>query len=723
MNKFYVLHACAAAILLASACNGLGTDPVTSGQAEVSIALTADGSHNPKVKSQAEETLPDIGDFTVEIFKKESGKRLYRDTYSNSTNAKIRLNAGGYKLLAWHGDSLASGFKSAYYEAAVPFEISAADRRVNVSGTAKLANVKVSVNHGATLVADNPGCYTRVTSDKPGTRGYLQFVSDETRAGFLPAGTLAIEVYAPSTTEGQIKYFKTTVTAEPNDYITLDIDSQAAEGKLTVGIIIDKQTETVSKTIVVDATDISTDTPTITLNGDIKSSKSFYEGDEMDGNYVSIVSPAGYSHAWLDITSDWLSAKGVPSRIDLCNLDSGTKAIFEGLGIKILEMKPETRFSSIDFGGMTYSTKLNLHNGFSATFKLTVTDKNGKEAVSAPFSVTLLANNANLNLGENNAFSRSLRKFSLNVTAGKPEKYTIQYRTAGGTWKNISGATVSGNSVNVDKLSGLNPSTTYEVRAIYNGNPENATSPVTITTENAGQVGNSSFEEWTTETLTISVALASDRQLDWYQPFSDPSTAWWAVTSRASMPTSILATTKTSVKSFPSVAYSRQSTEGSFSAHIYSVNVGRLNTDLLGTTGTVYAGDLFIGKADDSGKHISDGHAFSSRPDRFTFDYHYAPVENEKFYVAIEFQDAAGNVIKKEEREGNAASSWTEYAIDLNWDDISRKAGKIYIQFKSSSSSSPSYKNNTSLEVADNSSQGGHFGSSLFVDNLKLIYE
>ena len=189
------------------------------------------------------------------------------------------------------------------------------------------------------------------------------------------------------------------------------------------------------------------------------------------------------------------------------------------------------------------------------------------------------------------------------------------------------------------------------------------------------------------------------------------------------MPTSILATTKTSVKSFPTVAYSPDCASGARSAHIYTVNVGRYNTDLV-ASGTSYAGELFIGTADDSGNHSSDGHSFASRPDKFSFKYKFAPKGSENFYVKIEFKDASGNVINTmEDTAGPSASDWTDYSVGLSWDDLTKKAASIYISFKSSSSSSPGINSNSALEVAGNDSQYGHFGSSLYVDDIELTYE
>lgn len=694
------------------------------GTAEVILSLDTDGSH--RTKSVAEEELPSIDDFTVEIFKNESGARLYRDTYANAKDTKIRLNGGSYDLSAFHGDSLKAGFDAAFYHAAVPFTITAEQRRVNVSGTAKLANVKVAVEYGEALKTYYQRFCTSVSTDKENVKDTLGFSQTETRAGFIPAGTLTVNLYAAEPGQ-KMKYFHTQVSASPNDFITLKLDTKPFTGKISVGIVIDSDTETVEKTVELDPTDVATDAPSIRVSDNLKAGAvEFYEGDDLDGTMVDIATPAGYSHAWLDITSDYLKSKGVAERVDLTAMDAATSAAFAAAGIQVLRMTENTRFAYIDFSGMKDRMKCG-DTPFEGKFSLTVTDKNGVSAESGEFSLKMLKNSASLDISEANAFARSFREVKLAVTAGRTEKYTLQYRTSGGSWKAVDG-TVSENAVNYAKISGMTPGTDYQFRAIYNANPDNATPVVTVRTEDAAQVGNSDFEDWTTETLTLNVTAEGKRYLDWYLPYKDASDAWWAVTSRQSMPTSFMSTTWTSVKSFPTVAYSPDVYSGSRSAHVYSVNIGKYNTNtsnipVFGVKSKTYPGELFIGTADDSGLHVTDGHAFGSRPDKFTFRYKYAPNGSEKFYVRVEFKDKDGNVVwSREDNDGASAGDWTQYSADIAWTDITKKVSSIFISFKSSSSSDPGVKTATSIEVAG-SDVDGHFGSSLYVDDIELIYE
>ena len=719
------------------------------GTTEVTFSLATDGTHH-KVKSElAADYIPEVDDFTVEVFKQEGSKdkRLYRDTYPNSKDKAIKLNAGSYYMLAYHGNALGVGFgkEYAYFQAKEPFQISADQRKVAVSATAKLYNVKVAMNYGADLLKDYPDFLITLATDKEGAKGTLSYTkNDAAKEGFIPAGTLTFtlfqdksQVNATPDENGNIKVtaFRKTITVEPNDFITLTVNTKPAEGKLTVGIEIDKETETVTDNVEINSTYVSTEAPIVTLGDKLASTLEFHEDEDLTGALVSLKSAAGYSHVYLDFTSPYLVSRGLESGLDLMKMDEATKAEMDKLGITTTEMGPDVKVAAVDFSGLSQKVKYEA-DPFDATFKVRVVDNNGNTVTSAPFIIKIQKLTAQVNVAEANAFARSFRGVTMTVNEGIASKFALQYRTGEGDWTTVKPESIEGNTLNFAKIGGsLLPETAYQFRSIYDNNAAEVSDNVVVTTEAAAQVGNAGFEEWTTETIKISVEAAKDRKLDWYLPYSNNSDSnnsdsWWAVTSKRSIVTNILATTETCVKSFPTVAYSPiEFTQGKISAHVYSVNVGKYNTDLtpnsmFGHDDKTYVGELFIGTADDSGNHSSDGHSFASRPDKFSFKYKYTPVKNEKFYVEILFKDASGNVIfSKVDNDGPSSSSaWATYTCDINWEDIHKKVSSIYISFKSTSSSSPDKINRSTIEVAGNNFTG-HFGSSLYIDDIQMIYE
>ena len=712
------------------------------GTTEVTFSLATDGTHH-KVKSElAADYIPEVDDFTVEVFKQEGSKdkRLYRDTYPNSKDKAIKLNAGSYYMLAYHGNALGVGFgkEYAYFQAKEPFQISADQRKVSVSATAKLYNVKVAMNYGADLLKDYPDFLITLATDKEGAKGTLSYTkNDAAKEGFIPAGTLTFtlfqdksQVNATPDKNGNIKVtaFRKTITVEPNDFITLTVNTKPAEGKLTVGIEIDKETETVTDNVEINSTYVSTEAPVVTLGDKLVSALEFHEDEDLTGALVSLKSAAGYSHVYLDFTSPYLESKGLISGLDLMNMDEATKAEMDKLGITTTEMGPDVKFAAVDFSGLSQKVKYEA-DPFDATFNVRVVDNNGNTVTSAPFTIKIQKLTAQVNVAEANAFARSFRGVTMTVNEGIASKFALQYRTGEGDWTTVKPESIEGNTLNFAKIGGsLLPETAYQFRSIYDNNAAEVSDNVVVTTEAAAQVGNAGFEVWTTDSMTVKInanIFGKKFTHNWYEAFGNSVDKWWAVTSKKSMPTSVNDVSNYNVKNFPTVAYSStEKCEGSYSAHLFSVNIGGMNTSSSILAGnTTYPGELFIGTADDSGNPTYSGHRFTTRPDKISFRYKYAPKGSEKFYVKIELKDAAGSVLySKEDTQGPAATEWTEYTTSIDWADLTKKPENILIIFKSSSSAKPDVTAKSNLEVAGKTERG-HFGSSLYIDDIQMIYE
>ena len=712
------------------------------GTTEVTFSLATDGTHH-KVKSElAADYIPEVDDFTVEVFKQEGSKdkRLYRDTYPNSKDKAIKLNAGSYYMLAYHGNALGVGFgkEYAYFQAKEPFQISADQRKVSVSATAKLYNVKVAMNYGADLLKDYPDFLITLATDKEGAKGTLSYTkNDAAKEGFIPAGTLTFtlfqdksQVKANPDENGNIKVnaFRKTITVEPNDFITLTVNTKPAEGKLTVGIEIDKETETVTDNVEINSTYVSTEAPVVTLGDKLASTLEFHEDEDLTGALVSLKSAAGYSHVYLDFTSPYLESKGLISGLDLMNMDEATKAEMDKLGITTTEMGPDVKFAAVDFSGLSQKVKYEA-DPFDATFNVRVVDNNGNTVTSAPFTIKIKKLTAQVNVAEANAFARSFRGVTMTVNKGTASKFALQYRTGEGDWTTVQPESIEGNTLNFAKIGGsLLPETAYQFRSIYDNNAAEVSDNVVVTTEAAAQVGNAGFEVWTTDSMTVKInanIFGKKFTHNWYEAFGNSVDKWWAVTSKKSMPTSVNDVSNYNVKNFPTVAYSStEKCEGSYSAHLFSVNIGGMNTSSSILAGnTTYPGELFIGTADDSGNPTYSGHRFTTRPDKISFRYKYAPKGSEKFYVKIELKDAAGSVLySKEDTQGPEALKWTEYSVSFDWSDFSKQPENILIIFKSSSAKKPGVTANTTMEVAG-VPEPGHFGSSLYIDDIQMIYE
>ena len=710
------------------------------GTTEVTFSLATDGTHH-KVKSElSADYIPEVDDFTVEVFKQEGSKdkRLYRDTYPNSKDKAIKLNAGSYYMLAYHGNALGVGFgkEYAYFQAKEPFQISADQRKVSVSATAKLYNVKVAMNYGADLLKDYPDFLITLATDKEGAKGTLSYTkNDAAKEGFIPAGTLTFtlfqdksQVNANPDENGNIKViaFRKTITVEPNDFITLTVNTKPAEGKLTVGIEIDKETETVTDNVEINSTYVSTEAPIVTLGDKLASTLKFHEDEDLTGALVSLKSAAGYSHVYLDFTSPYLESKGLISGLDLMNMDEATKAEMDKLGITTTEMGPDVKFAAVDFSGLSQKVKYEAVP-FYATFKVRVVDNNDTTVTSAPFTIKIQKLTAQVNVAEANAFARSFRGVTMTVNKGTASKFALQYRTGDGDWTTVNPESIEGNTLNFAKIGGsLLPETAYQFRSIYNNNAAEVSDNVVVTTEAAAQVPNAGFEHWYSKVVQEAIKV---NIVEWYpneKSISDNGDkGFWA--TRNDLTTSPRYDATNFYCAYSGTIKSDNGRHNSSCAEISTVGWGERNTFTLlgGKCSNVTAGMLFIG---DYKNTELFGKEFHSRPDAFEFYYKFAPVKNESFKAYIVVENREGDSITELGR-GEILSNvevkeFSKQTVKVTYSNITKIPTHMYIVFMSSSADSPSVNSVTGSRGAFSGyADSRYVGSVLTVDDVNLIYE
>jgi hypothetical protein len=286
-------------------------------------------------------------------------------------------------------------------------------------------------------------------------------------------------------------------------------------------------------------------------------------------------------------------------------------------------------------------------------------------------------------------------------------------------------ASINGKTVVFETIGGLNPGTSYRLWTVYNENQNNRTSDHTITTENAQQIGNSSFETFTVNTFKGTHTI---NWFDLWDAYGDP---WWATNSSITLDKSNSAAYAT-YKSFPTVNMTSKSPySGYYAITITSVAVGDVSSDwnLMNSWGDAQVGEVFIGKADNStehnGSHIEDGHAFASRPSSMSYWYKLDCFESDPYYVEIKILDKDGEVIGSAVKKDGASSvsSWTQVTLPINYTVTDKKAAEIYVVFKSSASGKKTSRKYT-LSRYDYG-EGNvtiHAGNVLWIDEVKLNY-
>ncbi len=728
MRHIRFVLTCLAAFATVSCTEAL-EEIATGADGEVTVSLTSDGDCRPHLKSAVQEEEVPAGEFMVEIFKSDGNVRLYRDTYANTENKAIKLNGGDYRLVASHGDPDGCGFDAPYYMGEEMFTVHAQTHE-EVHVTAKLANVKIAVEFGENLVIDYPEHYAVVRSDKDCS---LEFSAEEERAGYMPAGNLSLELYAKI--DGEWKYYASELEEySPNDFVTFHVDTKEGEGSLSLNIKVDDSVELVEKEVEIPQSMLPKEAPKMTFNGfgDSDVIEVVEAGETPESLKIDIVADAGIGHCILHINSEYLARIGVPAEIDLVTVEENVAELLKDNGFDWRGVMQGQRLAYIDLTGVAEKLASEVYddaNPFEAEISFEIEDSNGKKSAESQ-SVTIAALKPEFSFSAvpTDAWARSIRGMQISYANLNPSVLKLQYKaSADSDWQDAGLSSNSGSVLSFNNISGLTPETEYQLRAIYNGNEASAIQTA-LTTEAAAQVGNSGFEEWQTSEFKFTYDIpfiGGEHNIDWYHPWSSEETdIWWAVNSRKTMPssTSIVSDNWNWVR-FPTVAYTTESCQGSHAAVVYSVNVGDWLTSAA-LVGDRVAGELFIGTADDSGNHSSEGHSFASRPDSLCFMYKYESNGGETFSVHAELYSEDGTVIATASTDsGSASSSWLRFSLPFQYADTARNAAKIYMSFKSTSASRPSVTGNKVITIADNAQYTGNFGSMLYLDDLQLVYE
>lgn len=387
MRHLSAITACLA--LLMTACNDPMSDVsgVSESEQTGTVVITLDADHRNEiqdVRSSSTETVS-VDDFWIEIFNSKS-VRLFCEKYSTAKGAVINLNTGDYRLLAKHGDSLGVGFDKPFYMADRGFAVEA--RKDNsVSATARLANVKASVVFGENLSNSYfyGDCYAVLRNVNPRVKSSLRFDVNETRAGYIPAGNLILEVYA-KIGDTYMYYPMEARNFSPNDFVTFRIDADERDGDMTVSVLIDDSVEVKEETIVMTGEHI------IPYSAPYMIRKSF----DNNGNFaispgvvpasedleVSVNAEASMTSLVLTTYSEYISESLLPRSVDLMN--PGTYASgLEKAGL-VWHINSAATLAVVDFEYVARYFAENAPKGVSgqiaASFTLKTTDTKGRTA-------------------------------------------------------------------------------------------------------------------------------------------------------------------------------------------------------------------------------------------------------------------------------------------------------------------------------------------------------
>lgn len=769
--------------LLLSSCNDpfLIKDVGSDGQGALSLNLSMDSGFvvtkaddSGSVTMTAQDTLDN---FRVEIYRKVSddmtdGIRLYKALYADAKDDLIPLDAGDYFLRAKFGDSLGIGFDRPFLMAEKAFTIRP-QMREDVSATAKVSNVKVSVRFGDNFQEYYPDYYVKVINNDPKLIGYknsVRFDKDEVRSAFIHHGEMTVEVYADFKGDGDWKYYQISgidadndgVIADgekfryqPNDHITFDIDAaDKLYGNLLVNIKIENGTDNKAFQTEVPEYKAPQDGPKVTRQGfDVKVDGNdgyayVYENRARqynDGQSFSYSAKAGMTGCSLTVDAATL---GFSNRtFDLTN-DSDVEVLKNaGIRCSLGQFMGIVDFTDamMNLGNPDHSAAVTYVNDTDpcATFSMTVTDEANETAAVTGSLLVWPELKGTMIIPDYNVWAWKVASPMVEISKGKPEYCQLQMSEDGKTWTTVQpSGTISGNKVTFADVTGLEPSTDYWFRVVDGEFDVTGKDGVKVTTEAALQLGNPGFEEFRVNQFAFKynkylIGGATTEYRCWYDfPTSDPNLTQWAANSSATLDNNVT-TQYLYYKCYPTVTLQK----GGAAAGNYSVMIASIATTDYGSdamSGDAKTGEVWIGAADNSGEHkgghTENGDVFTSRPSKMTFQHKFSHHDNDPYYVEVQVWDSGKNVIGT----GSISSAvsvepdWTLAEVPITYTVKNKKAAYIYVSFKSSATGSTKSRKfegatglpNTHVDAGGSSANNDpiHAGSILWVDDVRLEY-
>lgn len=726
-------------LILATACQGVVTGPEgESPQGTVRISLSQD-DRTIEITTKADDPLPALDDFEVEIYNSRA-IRLYRKPYATAKSEAIKLNAGEFRLVAHHGDSLGAGFGKAYYLADQRFTVHGyvenGGKPDEVSAVARLGNVKLAVSWGENISTGYSDYYAVVRHSSYSKKS-VKFVKNETRSGFIPGGDLYLEVYA-LTGEGKWGYYKSEpYKYDPSDFVTFNIETGQREGSLTVNIVVDKEVETVESSFEIPASALPADAPVFNHKG-VSGTSFTYDytaglGGTVTDAILSFVSRPGLETLTLETDCPYLTWVGVPTSIELLGASSEQQKSLETNGIRWI-VEDGSPFGCVDFSGAVSNVRqgipFNASDPVSAVFTVTAVDKAGKQS-KAVFSLKAIPVQSTITAADYDIWGwKILRPVAhlKGVSAPSDTNIKLQYSLDGSSWTTVDPVDINGSTITFKDIYGLTAGTDYRFRTILNDDEGNTSDPSIIRTEDPAQAGNSGFEEYTALTHTTKVALLSDFNVTWWQLYSGTD-RWWAVNSPVTLRDGTVPAAYQDFKTYPTVALT---TDGAYSGNsliIATIFIDDYGSKIMAGSNSK-AGEIFIGTANDlcegNWAKTSEGHSFPSRPSALEFQYKFTRGGSTRAFVTnVEILDADSVVIGSGSMQSSdEKSSWTKGNIPIQYTVTNRKAASIRMSFRSSTDGKESVKTvfGTSVKTLSGSHEI-HCGNLLYLDNIELKYE
>ena len=408
-------------------------------------------------------------------------------------NNPIKLERGIYYINASNGDDVECGFDKPFYTGVDTVEIKN-QGVANSEVVCTLSNVKVSVELDETVNTHFKECIVTVkSSDSNNGLIYSTINNTIDKDGFFRnTGTLKWSMYLKNNNDIE---FSENLSGEfnnvqPKEHYVLKVSVSENEdgGAANIKVVINTSTNDVEHNF------------DINLNSKPAPKYSGRGFDLVNKQYIAIDSPLDWildieaqnSANELRISHNSLAVSnaGIPNNFDLFTISNADKTNINTNGITWSDVNNDNKNINIDFTGIISKLPLGDYE-----FNLSTVDKAYKKS-DIIFNFTIIPSEEVTTLQPEPWAKRVFFNGMIN-SLELPSGYGFEYKKASDSddaWiKVTSGLVVTSKNYRVE-VKGLEPKTTYVVRAVSDKDKSNS---VTFVTEDAYQLPNMSFDTWT----------------------------------------------------------------------------------------------------------------------------------------------------------------------------------------------------------------------------------
>lgn len=699
-------------ILLPSSCSRKEEALYSPGMGGVMIDLTTD---LPATKSGVTEETLSADDFKVEVINPDGVifKRwnTFAEYKAEQEETGFQMNAGGpYRLRAMYGDSTAYGFDAVYFIGEQEFTV-LPQETTEVQVICRMGNVKVAVRYGDNIRKN----YSDFKATVYNEGGSLVFGKDCTEPGYLPAGELSVYIELTDH-DGKKWYFQngSTISAAAGDFVTLKVDTEyIPEMNVSLTVNVDSSTERHDIGVTLPSLMLPVDAPVMTLEGfDETAAVHPVENMPAEKALVKVVSPAGLYGCTLKVESsqlDW-------PEMDLFNLTAEQQELLTEAGVTVPRMY-RAKEAQLDLSAL--GKLFRYSDGEDNIHKLTIKFIDAvNKVVDTTLQIVPKMAHKSVSAIEPGDIWAARAYIDLTTDDGNPDLLYPEIQTAGSDeWirPEFTVSSVSGNTKSVT-ITGLNPNSTYKVRAGYN-DFQSEPSPE-FTTEAAQQVENAGFEEWSEWEYYVNkegLFGGDDVNQTNYAPYKDEDSRWWDSNNSETTPGD-RTNTGASYKSFPMVSYV-DGHESDRAAQLMLIAISNAATSGTAPFPTVRFGKIFTGVYNGD-----QGRQFTSRPTKLCFWHKFSSYDSDVYKVNIYLKNGETLIGESSYTSSTSESEWKEVTLEIIYSRMDLKADNIYIEFVCGSDTGK-WQYGKDITYGGNKTANVHGGSILTIDDIELIYE